>query len=204
MASETYSDGQLDPIPQLQSVEANRRQRRHRELAVAMQEPRSNEIVDRSLNLIALLKVVGIVSELTDDLLDGQLRRMQVEQVREYAPLRRSIVLSRIGTCRPSTLLLHGSHYLLCTPPVVSAAGGTLPKNIDDTLCIGRTRQRNAARTGSEFVRRHDKPEPSCATTQSTIDRHEATVEDLGQRNVLGVVGAAPSHLRRKCPGIAA
>lgn len=56
----------------------------------------------------------------------------------------------------------------------------------------------------SEFVRRHNEPEPVRATTQTTIDRHETTVEDLGERNVLSVVGAAPPHLRRKRPGIAA
>ena len=65
----------------------DRRQRRHHELAVAVQQARSNQIVNRSLYLIALLEVFGIVGELANDLLDRQLRRVQVKQMSQHTCL---------------------------------------------------------------------------------------------------------------------
>lgn len=115
----------LGPVSYREPVEVDRRPRGHCELAMAVQKPGAGKVRYRSLNAISRPEVAGIVSELANDLLDRQLLGMQIEQVCEHRPLGYSIVLSRAYARRPGTLLLHGSHNLLCRPPVVSAAGGT-------------------------------------------------------------------------------
>jgi len=48
---------------------------------------------------------------------------------------------------------------------------------------------------------RDDEAEPLCASAQSAVERHQATAEDLCQRDVLGVVGPAPAELLGDLPG---
>jgi hypothetical protein len=48
--------------------------------------------------------------------------------------------------------------------------------------------------------RRNDETQPCRAPVQARIERDEAAIEELGQSQVLGVVGFRPSHFIRKIP----
>ena len=98
------------------------------EVGVPMQQADAGEVPNGAFNSIPFAEVVGIKSELGNQLGDADLNGMQHEDGEQDRGLIFSVLARRVGELagRPVTLVVHGKYPFLCQPRGRStAARGT-------------------------------------------------------------------------------